>query len=224
VFIQLVADTRGDKSVEVHLVGFEIWCGLQGTGDNPRAAMAPSATHSAVKSIGVGIVGAGWMGQVHAASWVANAPCGAIVAIADVSEPRARALSNEYTRDNARVYADLDRLLADPAVDAVDICLPHYLHADAIERAAGAGKHIFCEKPLCLSFEEARSVKLAIESANVILMCATTTSSSCRSSRRRCAGAGVLPRVVRGRPQHRVALPPTPGKAGSGRGHLQLAA
>jgi predicted dehydrogenase len=127
---------------------------------------------SAVKSIGVGIVGAGWMGQVHAASWVANAPRGVIIAVADVSEPRARALSNEYTSDKARVYGDLDQLLADPAVDAVDICLPHDLHADAIARAARAGKHIFCEKPLCLSIEEARGIKLAIESANVSLVCA----------------------------------------------------
>src|SRR5215472_12834012 len=127
---------------------------------------------SAAKTIGVGIVGAGWMGQVHAASWVANAPRGEIVAVADVSEPRARALSNEYTSDNARVYGDLDRLLADPAVDAVDICLPHDLHADAIARAARAGKHIFCEKPLCLSLEEARNIKSAIESADVSLVCA----------------------------------------------------
>src|SRR5207253_8550130 len=69
-------------------------------------------------------------------------------------EPRARALTDEYTSDNARVYDDLDHLLADPAGDAVDICLPHHLHADAITRAARAGKHIFCEKPLCLSFDE----------------------------------------------------------------------
>ena len=126
---------------------------------------------SAGRSIGVGIVGAGWMGQVHAASWVANAPRGEIVAVADVSEARARALANEYTSDDARVYADLDSLLADPTVDAVDICLPHHLHADAIARAARGGKHIFCEKPICLSFDEARAIKLAVDSANVILVC-----------------------------------------------------
>jgi predicted dehydrogenase len=107
-------------------------------GDNPGAAVAPSAESSDLESIGVGIVGAGWMGQVHAASWVANAPRGEIVGVADVSEPRARALSNVYTNDNARVHGDLDHLLADPAVDAVDICLPHHLHANAVTRAARA--------------------------------------------------------------------------------------
>src|SRR5947208_3043777 len=107
---------------------------MQGTRDDAGSTVASSALLPAVKSIGVGIVGAGWMGQVHAASWVANAPRGQIVAVSDVSERRARALSNEYTGDNAPVYGDLDRLLADPAVDAVDICLPHHLHADVITR------------------------------------------------------------------------------------------
>jgi predicted dehydrogenase len=112
------------------------------------------------------------MGQVHAASWLANAPRGMIAAVTDVSEPRARALSLEHTGGGAPVYDNLDRLLADPGVDAVDICLPHHLHAQAITRAAGAGKHIFCEKPLCLSFDEARAIKLAVESAGVTLVCA----------------------------------------------------
>src|ERR687887_643782 len=49
----------------------------------------------------------------------------------------------------ARVHAELDALAADPNVDAVDVCLPHHLHADAIVRAARAGKHVLCEKPLC---------------------------------------------------------------------------
>ena len=120
----------------------------------------------------VGIVGAGWMGQVHARSWTANAPRGAIVAVTDVSEARARALADEHTHGEARVHADLDALAADANVDAVDICLPHHLHADAIVRAARAGKHVLCEKPLCLSFEEARTIKRALDAAGVTLMCA----------------------------------------------------
>jgi len=191
----------GHTVSRVQLVGFETWCGsevlmMQGTRDNPGPAVASSAVLPGVKSIGVGIVGAGWMGQVHAASWVANAPRGQIVAVADVSKPRARALSNEYTSDSAPVYGDLDRLLADPAVDAVDICLPHHLHGDAITRAARAGKHIFCEKPLCLSFDEARSIKLAIESANVVLVCAHNNLFQLPLVEAlRLVGAGVLGRV-----------------------------
>ena len=42
-------------------------------------------------------------------------------------------------------------MIAEADIDAVDICLPHHLHRDAIIAAAEAGKHILCEKPLCLS-------------------------------------------------------------------------
>ena len=147
-------------------------------------------------SLGVGIVGAGWMGQVHAASWVANAPRGTIAAIADVSEPRARALAMAHTGGDARIYGDLDRLLADPGVDAIDICLPHHLHVDAITKAARAGKHIFCEKPLCLSFDEARAIKAAVESTGVILVCAHNNLFQLPLvEARRLIGEGVLGRV-----------------------------
>jgi predicted dehydrogenase len=124
------------------------------------------------KTIRAGIVGAGWMGQVHARSWVRNAPRGVIAAVTDVSEARARALSDEHAGGRARVHADLDALLADPEVDAVDICLPHHLHADAIVRAARAKKHVFCEKPLCLSFDEARTIKRALDENGVTLVAA----------------------------------------------------
>jgi predicted dehydrogenase len=63
-------------------------------------------------------------------------------------------------------------MLAESDVDAVDICLPHYLHKDAIVSAAAAGKHILCEKPLCLTLEEAAAVEKAIKEHNVTLMCA----------------------------------------------------
>src|SRR5438132_977113 len=165
---------------------------MQDVADNPRSA----GPRSAVSSIGVGILGAGWMGQVHAASWVANTPRGKIVAVADVSDPRARALSIEHTGGTARIYGDIDRLLADADIDAIDICLPHHLHADAITRAARAGKHIFCEKPLCLSFDEARAIKLAVESAGVILVCAHNNLFQLPLvEAQRLVGAGVLGRV-----------------------------
>jgi predicted dehydrogenase len=50
-----------------------------------------------------------------------------------------------------RAHERLEDLLADPGVDLVDLCLPPHLHADAAIRALGAGKHVFCEKPLALT-------------------------------------------------------------------------
>ena len=63
-------------------------------------------------------------------------------------------------------------MLAGADIDAVDICLPHHLHAAAIVAAAEAGKHILCEKPLCLTMDEARIVREAVRRAGVTLMCA----------------------------------------------------
>jgi predicted dehydrogenase len=57
-------------------------------------------------------------------------------------------------------------------VDAVDICLPHHLHAEAIVAAATAGKHVLCEKPLCLTAAEAEHVQAAVTEHGITLMCA----------------------------------------------------
>src|SRR4029453_10582753 len=69
-------------------------------------------------------------------------------------------------------YTDYRQMILDADLDAVDICLPHHLHAEAIIAAAAARRHILCEKPLCLTVEEADQVRLAIEAAGVTLMCA----------------------------------------------------
>src|ERR671933_264095 len=109
----------------------------------------------------VGLVGAGWMGVTHGRAWSENAPRGRLVAIADSSTARAQDASNRFAGGQARLYPDLQALLGDPEVEAVDLCLPHHLHKDAIVAAARAGKHVLCEKPLCLSLDEARAIRAA---------------------------------------------------------------
>ncbi len=120
----------------------------------------------------VGLIGAGWMGVVHARAWQSNAPRGEIVAVADVSADRAQHIIDHYTDGRARYEPDWDGLLADPAVEAVDICLPHHLHAEAILRAAAAGKAILCEKPLCTSLEDSARLGAALRGAGVPFMAA----------------------------------------------------
>src|SRR5687768_14369476 len=110
----------------------------------------------------VGIVGAGWMGHVHAGAWAENAPRGEVVAIADVSPERARHLAAEIG-GNTTTFADLETMLAEAEIDAVDICLPHHLHTEAIVAAARAGKAILCEKPLCTNLEDAAAIREALQ-------------------------------------------------------------
>ncbi|MFT3789034.1 MAG: Gfo/Idh/MocA family oxidoreductase [Tepidisphaeraceae bacterium] len=57
-------------------------------------------------------------------------------------------------------------------IDAVDICLPHHLHAPAILDACAAGKHVLCEKPMCVSLAEADQIAAAVKRAGVTYMSA----------------------------------------------------
>jgi predicted dehydrogenase len=63
---------------------------------------------------------------------------------------------------------DYRTLLARPDVDVVDICVPNYLHAEIVEAAAAAGKHIYCEKPLAMDLAEGRRMLAAVEAAGVL--------------------------------------------------------
>ena len=120
----------------------------------------------------VGILGAGGIANAHALAWQRNAPRGELVALADVTPDRASYLSDRHTDGRARVHSTMEALLADPDVDAVDICLPHHLHAEAIVAAARAGKAILCEKPLCTSLADAAVIAEALRETGVPFMAA----------------------------------------------------
>jgi predicted dehydrogenase len=72
-------------------------------------------------------------------------------------------------RHGLELAADLATALSDPGIDAVVLATPHSLHCAQIVAAAAAGKHIFCEKPLCLTKAEAARAIAACEGAGVVL-------------------------------------------------------
>ena len=74
-----------------------------------------------------------------------------------------------------KTYSDYEELLKDPNVDAVDIVLPHYLHAKASLAAIAAGKHVLVEKPFTITVEEADAVIEAAKRKGVKLMVAENT-------------------------------------------------
>jgi predicted dehydrogenase len=114
----------------------------------------------------VAIIGCGWAGVRHAAAY---AQCGAQVTWAVDTDP-ARASRVQANFPAARVADDYTLALADPVLKAVDICLPHHLHAPVALAAAQAGKHILVEKPLAASLDEADQMIAAADQAGVILM------------------------------------------------------
>jgi predicted dehydrogenase len=88
-----------------------------------------------------------------------------VVAIASRDETRARDVAAELGIPAA--HGSYGALLADPGVDAVYIPLPNHLHAEWTLRAAGAGKHVLCEKPLAMTSADARRMVEGCRAAGV---------------------------------------------------------
>src|ERR1041385_833708 len=113
----------------------------------------------------VGIVGAGFMGSTHAQGWAATPA--EIVGFTAETQGEAGILAKQY---NAKVYSSLDEMLAD--VDVLDICSPTHLHYEMALKAATAGKHIICEKPLARTTRQAQEIVNACRKADVQLLVA----------------------------------------------------
>jgi len=92
------------------------------------------------------LVGGGFIGPLHAANIAAH-PRARLAWVVDLDVGIAQTLAAKH---GARPTASLDEALADPAVGAAMICTPPRTHAAIIERAARAGKAVFCEKPVDL--------------------------------------------------------------------------
>src|SRR5215217_5412442 len=127
---------------------------------------------ASVDTVKVGIVGSGWMGHVHSRAWLSNAPRADVVAVADVSPERTRNLARTFDDREVATFPNLATMLAEANLDAVDICLPHHLHTDAILTAARAGKAILCEKPLCTTLDDAVVIRSALDESGVVFMAA----------------------------------------------------
>lgn len=110
---------------------------------------------------------------------LAAAPSCRLVAVASASSP-----DGGYPAFGAeRVLPTYDDVLADPAVEAVYIPLPNSLHAEWTIKAAEAGKHVLCEKPLATSALEAGAMAAACDGAGVLLFEAYMTPFHPRSQR-----------------------------------------
>jgi predicted dehydrogenase len=122
-----------------------------------------------MSTIKIGLIGAGGIAGAHVAGYLRNPDKVVFAAVADAVIENAVKRAGDT---GAVVYTDYQTMLDTADIDAVDICLPHHLHKDAIVAAAQAGKHVLCEKPLCLTADEAEEVAAAVEASGITLMCA----------------------------------------------------
>ncbi|MFE0546768.1 Gfo/Idh/MocA family protein [Streptomyces sp. NPDC058891] len=125
-----------------------------------------------VSRLGVAVVGFGWMGRVHTQAYVrvphhfpqlSLRP--ELVAVADDVPGRAEEAAGRY--GFATAVRDWREIAADPRVHAVSIAAPNFLHREIGVAMAEAGKHIWIEKPVGLTVEDARAVADAVTKAGV---------------------------------------------------------
>ncbi|MDR3476367.1 MAG: Gfo/Idh/MocA family oxidoreductase [Devosia sp.] len=115
----------------------------------------------------VAIIGAG-IGAAHVEGYLANPEGYQVAVICDLDAARAAALA--ATAAGAVAETSYAAVLARPDIDLVDICLPPFLHLEAIEVALAAGKHVLCEKPLVGSLDEVERLMQASALANRTVM------------------------------------------------------
>jgi predicted dehydrogenase len=111
----------------------------------------------------VGIVGAGFMGVVHAAAWAATD-----ATVTGVLPGPATPREQVTDRLGLPVYADLPALLGD--VDVVDVCAPTDVHHELVLAAAAAGRNVICEKPLARTVAQGEAMVAACRDAAVTLL------------------------------------------------------
>lgn len=115
-----------------------------------------------------GIIGAGDIARRHMAPAIQRAPRHRLAAVMRRDDRAAEQFATDF--EVPRWYTSVDALLADRDVNAVYIATPPSSHAELTFRAAEAGKHVLCEKPLALSAAEARQMIDTCASSGVRLM------------------------------------------------------
>jgi inositol 2-dehydrogenase len=113
------------------------------------------------RRLNVGLIGLGRLGRVYARDLSSRIPETRLVAVADTNAAAAKEVAAEW--DVPAWYDSTEKLIADPAVDAVVIVSPTHTHRDVVIETAGSRKPMFCEKPLALSLRECREMQDAVE-------------------------------------------------------------
>jgi UDP-N-acetyl-2-amino-2-deoxyglucuronate dehydrogenase len=120
--------------------------------------------------LGVGIVGCGIAGGLHAASFSNLRRHTRVVAFADIEEARAERMQRQFHADAA--YGDYGDLLEHAGVDVISVCTPPNTHAQVVLDAVGAGKHVLCEKPMAPTLADVdRIVEATSQAPDIYVSC-----------------------------------------------------
>jgi predicted dehydrogenase len=132
---------------------------MEEAGETNPATLAVAETQT--RPLRAAIVGAGFIGAVHARS--AKLAGATVAGVSASSAERSREAAARLGA--ARAYESAEALVAAPDVDVVHLCTPNHLHAPLAKAALAAGKHVICEKPLALDAAEAAELGRTAEAA-----------------------------------------------------------
>jgi predicted dehydrogenase len=128
---------------------------------------------SAGRKIGYAVIGLGRIAD-HFMRGVLDTTNSRITGLVSGHRDKADRIAAQYGVPSNSIYnyEDFDQIAHNPAVDAVYVALPNSMHAEYTIRAAKAGKHVLCEKPMSTNVAEAEAMIAACKAANVKLMIA----------------------------------------------------
>ena len=128
----------------------------------------PEAAMPTLPPVAVGLVGYGWWGKTIARQLAGSAWL-KVAAVAEVDAATRHAMTTDPVLAGVAVHASVDAMLAQPGLEAVVLCSPHLEHAAQIVAAAEHGLHVFCEKPLCLTLDDAQRAVAACQARGLVL-------------------------------------------------------
>jgi predicted dehydrogenase len=119
-------------------------------------------------TVKVGIIGSQFEADIHAASIQMAPDAAQVVAVSSPTPGNARKLAERY--GIPRVFLDYREMLLEPDIEMITVAAPNHLHAQMTLDAARAGKHVLCEKPLCMTLEQADEMIEGCRRAGVLLL------------------------------------------------------
>ena len=154
-----------------------------------------------------GLAGCGWAALYFIAPAIEASANGELAALLDPDPEALRVMG--AVGPNAEPYTSAEEFFASD-IDAVYVATPNHLHRPLVEAAAGAGKHVLCEKPMALTVEDAEAMAAACEGAGVLY--ATAFDQRFHAAHRRLRALisdGALGEICSARIQYACWLPPT---------------
>ena len=136
--------------------------------DRFKFDMEEARDYSGEKKLKIGIIGTGWIAESHVDSYK-RCPDVEIVAAADLVPGKAKAFCEKFGLTETRCYESHTDLLANEELDAVSVCTYNRTHAVCTIDALKKGVHVLCEKPMCVTMDEAVEMRRAEKESGKIL-------------------------------------------------------